>query len=68
MELASNNPTSTPASTTEPPVLDGDFPTIYDALMPYYPSPCKETDEIYDKHKAVIKANTDRVDTAVFYA
>ncbi|OGM46389.1 hypothetical protein ABOM_004823 [Aspergillus bombycis] len=67
MEQASNNPdsTSAPASATESPELDNDFPVIYDAWRPYL-SPCKKTDEIFSKHSDVIKAIMDRVDTAGF--
>ncbi|KAE8407899.1 hypothetical protein BDV37DRAFT_279680 [Aspergillus pseudonomiae] len=69
MEQASNNPVSisTPASVAMFPRLDDDddFPTIYDAWRPYI-SPCKETDELFSKHSAVIKAIMGRLDTAGF--
>ncbi|KAE8321113.1 hypothetical protein BDV39DRAFT_211026 [Aspergillus sergii] len=67
MEQTSNNPnpTATPASSTEPPDLDYDFPTIYDAWRPRI-FLCKETDELYHKNKDVVNTITNRVDRAGF--
>ncbi|KAJ1710829.1 hypothetical protein AFGD_011729 [Aspergillus flavus] len=61
------NPTSTPASSTEPPGQDYDFPTIYDAWRPHI-FLCKETDELYHKNKDVVNTITKRVDRAGFLA